>query len=62
MQRWSDLENLHYNKLAIYGQLVGGQYGSSRTQTQPYYTPSPLQQIAGGLAAGACPFFNPWKV
>lgn len=49
IQRYNYEQNLPYNTLANYASLVGGNYGSSQTTTQPYYGSSPLGTGLGGL-------------
>ena len=53
VQRHSYYEDLPYNKLNQYMGLVGGNWGGTTTSQQPYYQPSPIGQIFGGLLGAA---------
>lgn len=53
MQKWAYQQNLPNAQLATYDQAIAGAPGGTTTSQQPYYNPSPLSQILGGLTAGA---------
>jgi len=53
MQKWAYNQNLPNQQLATYDQAIAGAPGGTTTSQQPYYNPSPLSQILGGLTAGA---------
>jgi hypothetical protein len=53
MQKWAYQQNLPNQQLATYDQAIAGAPGGTTTSQQPYYNPSPLSQILGGLTAGA---------
>jgi hypothetical protein len=54
IQRWNYNENMPWNTLGMYDQLVNGNYGGSSSTSTPMYsnpTASALSGIAGGLGA-----------
>lgn len=53
MQQWAYNQNLPNQQLATYDQAIAGAPGGTTTSQQPYYNPSPLSQVLGGLTAGA---------
>lgn len=53
MQQYAYNQNLPQQKLNQYMGNIQGNYGGTTTSQQPYYNPSPLSQILGGLTAGA---------
>src|ERR1043166_3207465 len=53
MQQWAYNQNLPNQQLATYDQAIAGAPGGTTTSQVPYYNPSPLSQVLGGLTAGA---------
>lgn len=56
VNRWNFQQQLPYNKLSMYDQLINGSYGGTSTLTQPYYQNKGASQAmgaVGGLATGA---------
>lgn len=56
VNRFNFQQQLPYNKLSMYDQLINGSYGGTSTMTQPYYqnkTGSSIAGGVGGLATGA---------
>lgn len=52
MARYNYTANQPYNALTNYGQLVGGNYGSSQTQSSPYYQNSGANALGGAISGG----------
>jgi hypothetical protein len=53
MQRWNYGQQQPYQNFQTYMQNLGGSYGSSGTESQPYYQNSLANTLAGGLGGSA---------
>lgn len=52
IDRFNFYQQLPYNKLALYDQMINGSYGGTSTLTQPYYQ-NQGANILGGISGGA---------
>jgi|SRR5882724_31937 len=53
IQRFNFQQQLPYNKLGLYNQMIQGNYGGTSTLTQPYFGPASGSNLAGGLSGAA---------
>lgn len=60
VNRWNYDQNLDWNKLGNYSQLVQGNYGGTTTTQQPYYSNPTANILSGvtGLASMFMPFMS----
>lgn len=50
VQRFNFQQQLPYNQLGLYNQMIQGNYGGTSTLTQPYFGPASGSGLAGGLS------------